>query len=106
MPDPTLTGLVSTITSDSPSDDSVRALPRRGVVRPADLVAALTGVTLGFFSLFVYAISQWQYLGPDVEGVSVLGWLAPAIAGALCVLVAVVPVVVRALRRRSPEASA
>lgn len=106
MPDPTLTGLVSTITIDDPPDDPDGALPRRGIVRPADLVAGLTGVALGFFSLFVHAFAEWQYLGPDVEGVSVLGWLAPAIAGALCLLVSIVPVVVRAIRRRPPEASA
>jgi len=105
MPDRTLTGLVDTLSTGTPPSDTPPAPGRRGVVRPADLVAALTGVALGFFSLFVHALAEWQYLGASVESVSALGWLTPAIAGALCLVVAAVPVVVRSVRRRRTRAS-
>ncbi|MWV59680.1 hypothetical protein [Rathayibacter sp. VKM Ac-2754] len=77
----------------------------RRVVRPADLVSALTGIALAFFSLFVFAVTQWQYLGPDVDSVSVLGWLAPLIAGAVCVLAPAVAVGARLVARRSADRS-
>ncbi|WKK71902.1 hypothetical protein Q0F99_01765 [Rathayibacter oskolensis] len=75
----------------------------RRVVRPADLVSALTGVALAFYSLFVFAVTQWQYLGPDVDSVSTLGWLAPLLAGTLCVLAPAVSVGARLLARRPSE---
>ncbi|PPG52307.1 hypothetical protein C5C24_04905 [Rathayibacter sp. AY2B3] len=81
------------------------ASEREPLVRPADLVSALTGVALCFFSLFVYAIAHWQYFGADVDEVSVLGWLAPLIAGVACLLTAVVSVAVRASGRRAERAA-
>ncbi|MCJ1672639.1 hypothetical protein MT355_05180 [Rathayibacter sp. VKM Ac-2929] len=71
------------------------------VLRPADLVTALTGVALGFFALFVHGLTQWSYVGPTVERAGVLGWLAPALVGLICVLTAVTSVAVRAARRAS-----
>ncbi|ROS29010.1 hypothetical protein EDF22_0744 [Rathayibacter sp. PhB127] len=71
------------------------------VLRPADLVTALTGVALGFFALFVHGLTQWSYVGPTVERAGVLGWLAPALVGLICVLTAVTSVAVRAARRTS-----
>ncbi|AZZ55868.1 hypothetical protein C5E08_08245 [Rathayibacter iranicus] len=84
--------------------DAVVPLDRDPLVRPADLVSALTGVALCFFSLFVFAIAHWQYFGPDVDEVSVLGWLAPLVAGIICLLVAVVSVAVRVRGRRGGRA--
>ncbi|WP_164874403.1 hypothetical protein [Rathayibacter festucae] len=76
------------------------------VLRPADLVTALTGVALGFFALFVHGLTQWSYVGPTVERAGVLGWLAPALVGLICVLTAVTSVAVRAARRASRGPSA
>ncbi|QHC59566.1 hypothetical protein [Rathayibacter sp. VKM Ac-2760] len=86
----------------SPPPAPVEPLPaldrEAALVRPADLVTALTGVTLGFFALFVHGIAQWKYVGPGVEEASVLGWLAPALVGLVCVVTAAVSVAVRAVR--------
>ncbi|PPF14152.1 hypothetical protein C5C31_05015 [Rathayibacter rathayi] len=71
------------------------------LVRSADLVAALTGIALCFFSLFVFAIAHWQYFGADVDEVSLLGWLTPLIAGAACLLAAGVSVSSRVAARRA-----
>lgn len=85
---------------------TVAPVDRPAVVRPADLVSALTGVALCFFSLFVFGITQWQYVGPDVERASVLGWLAPLLAGAVCVLASAVAVGVRLIARGRADRSA
>ncbi|AND17147.1 hypothetical protein C5C18_03140 [Rathayibacter tritici] len=84
----------------------IAEVEREPLVRPADLVSALTGIALCFFSLFVFAIAHWQYFGTDVDEVSVLGWLTPLIAGVACVLVAVVSVSSRAAGRRAERSAA
>lgn len=115
MPAAAPTGCIETMTPNSSTAtlDVVPAGPlavgqgpseeREPLVRPADLVTALTGVALCFFSLFVFVIANWQYLGPDVESVSMLGWLAPLVAGVVCILAAGVAVGVRLAARRSAE---
>lgn len=77
--------------SASPSGRSTKAL-----VQPLDLVAALTGLALLFFSLFVYAVAEWRYLGTDVDHVTPLGWIAPLVAGGLCLLATAITVASRA----------
>ncbi|ROQ16129.1 hypothetical protein EDF54_1009 [Rathayibacter sp. PhB93] len=84
-----------------PAPPAPAALSDDEVLRPADLVTALTGVALGFFALFVHGLTQWSYVGPTVERAGVLGWLAPALVGLICVLTAVTSVAVRAARRES-----
>ncbi|ROQ54894.1 hypothetical protein EDF36_3364 [Rathayibacter sp. PhB152] len=97
----------STGTLALPATDPAAAAPPAAftdddeVLRPADLVTALTGVALGFFALFVHGLTQWSYVGPTVERAGVLGWLAPALVGLICVLTAVTSVAVRAARRES-----
>ncbi|TDX80570.1 hypothetical protein EDF35_0223 [Rathayibacter sp. PhB151] len=98
----------STGTLALPATDPAAAAPPAAftddddeVLRPADLVTALTGITLGFFALFVHGLTQWSYVGPAVERAGVLGWLAPALVGLICVLTAVTSVAVRAARRTS-----
>ncbi|MBF4461787.1 MULTISPECIES: hypothetical protein [unclassified Rathayibacter] len=71
------------------------------LVRPADLVSGLLGVALCFYALFVFAIVHWQYFGPDVDEVGILGWVAPLVAGAACLLAAVTSVALRASARRA-----
>ncbi|MDY0911531.1 hypothetical protein [Rathayibacter festucae] len=71
------------------------------VLRPADLVTALTGVALGFFAVFVHGLTQWSYVGPTVERAGVLGWLAPALVGLICVVTAAGSVAVRIVNRES-----
>ncbi|PPG34590.1 hypothetical protein [Rathayibacter sp. AY2B9] len=89
-----------------PAIEQAASAEHEPLVRPADLVSALTGVALCFFSLFVYAIAHWQYFGTDVDEVSVLGWLAPLIAGVAFLLSAVVSVGVRASGRRAERTAA
>ncbi|MCJ1699376.1 hypothetical protein MT356_06555 [Rathayibacter festucae] len=106
------TGTLALPTTDQAAADPAAAAPPAPpapaalseddeVLRPADLVTALTGVALGFFALFVHGLTQWSYVGPTVERAGVLGWLAPALVGLICVLTAVTSVAVRAARRAS-----
>ncbi|QHF23686.1 hypothetical protein GTU73_06425 [Rathayibacter sp. VKM Ac-2804] len=95
------TGTLALPTTD-PAPAAPAALPDDDeVLRPADLVTALTGITLGFFAVFVHGLAQWSYVGPAVERASVLGWLAPALVGLICVVTAAASVAVRAVRRES-----
>lgn len=103
---PTGTTAIRTVAAVTAVIGTVAPADRPAVVRPADLVSALTGVALCFFSLFVFGITQWQYIGPDVERASVLGWLAPLLAGAVCVLVSAVAVGVRLIARGRADRSA
>ncbi|NQX04241.1 hypothetical protein HQQ82_05445 [Rathayibacter sp. VKM Ac-2856] len=101
MPTP-FTGTLALPSSDpAPSGRPVPVDDDASPVQPADLVTALTGVTLGFFALFIHGITEWRYVGAVIERASVLGWLAPALAGLLCLVTAVVSVAVRAARRES-----
>ncbi|KQQ05055.1 MULTISPECIES: hypothetical protein [unclassified Rathayibacter] len=86
--------------------DTAPMLESEHLVRPADLVSALTGVALCFFSLFVFAIAHWQYFGPDVDEVSVLGWLAPLIAGAVCLVASAIAVGLRVAARSAERSGA
>lgn len=98
------TGILDVVPAAEPAPlDSAPPVDRPALVRPADLVAVLTGASLCFFSLFVFAITQWQYVGPAVEGASVLGWLAPLVAGGVCILVSVAAVAARLVARRRSE---
>lgn len=92
--------------SAHPSTDAPSPDPSAPLLRPADLVSALTGVALCFFSAFVFAITQWKYVGVDVERAGALGWVAPLVAGAVCILVAAVAVGIRFAARRSAARSA
>lgn len=107
------TGILEKPRSEEPSivapscdvtPDAAAPFDRDPLVRPADLVSALTGVALCFFSLFVFAIAHWQYFGPDLDEVSILGWVAPLVAGVTCLLAAVVSVAVRVRGRRGERA--
>ncbi|KZX20945.1 hypothetical protein [Rathayibacter tanaceti] len=101
------TGTLEQAAAADPSPDpgaaAAEARPEP-LVRPADLVSALTGVALCFFSLFVFAVTHWQYFGPDVDDASILGWLAPLVAGVVCLLASVVSVAVRVSGRRAERA--
>lgn len=96
--------IVAPTPSGALAPGAVAPFDRDPLVGPADLVSALTGVALCFFSLFVFAIAHWQYFGPDVDEVSLLGWLAPLVAGVTCLLAAVVSVAVRVRGRRGERA--
>lgn len=106
---PPSTGTLALPTSDSAS--SGRAVPTvpaeddAPLIRPADLVTALTGVALAFFALFVRGLTEWSYVGPTVERAGVLGWLAPGLVALICVVTAAASVALRLVRREARRRS-
>ncbi|AJM77280.1 hypothetical protein [Rathayibacter toxicus] len=79
--------------------DSSSSTENSSSVSFADVVTALTGIALFFLSFFIVTITSRRYGESGIDDISLLGWLAPLLAGVACLVVAIASVALRARSR-------